>query len=504
MNTINNIIQRFRKSTSLNEEHEQNRRHHHHFKINHLEIQLDQPEFKNIDKYVSGKLIIKTHDLSIKNQIKIYINFFDEISIQWEEYQMHALYTRLYSTYKCPYKIDIENYFDSNHAQLIDRNDVESGIYVLGENERKNNNNNNNETITSTNSSNQNHHHNHHQLHEFYYPFKFKLPDYIHGTVNLPNASYNYYIEAYITNEDIKHDTADNEYHNGNEHQNDVHVSNGIQNSFKHLFELFKSSNHTYCKREIKIYNQIMKPDELLLQTPLLKQQIYEAQSPSLRIRLLLPKKAYFSNDIIPIEIEIENLQTARMLDNASNVSLASSMTQESVSNQLPHHHLKLHKISFKLYQYCKVYAETPHRRSRLFDYLIKHTSRKNVEKNINENSIKLVEYFQVPDGLYSTTSRTRLKKFCDIYNGSKRVKHEDADDIDGGVEENDDIVETNVDDSTSTRIPDTSNSLRGDNDEFIYAVRVNYKLAIEFWKNFLIEDSEISVPIVIDPEVEA
>ena len=39
------------------------------------------------------------------------------------------------------------------------------------------------------------------------------------------------------------------------------------------------------------------------------------------------------------------------------------------------------------------------------------------------------------------------------------------------------------------------------DNNIIFDVIRINYKLGVEFWRNFLMEDSEINIPVLINPE---
>jgi hypothetical protein len=430
MNTIQNF---FKRSLGISQADD----HHQNYKINSLMIQLDKEEFKSNDK-ITGKLIIKTYDVNIKDIGRISVRFYDELDIQWEEYQSNTLYNTIQNkTYKKPFKTNIESFLETENAVLvneIDHNDA--------------------------NNTSECHHHKHQKLYEFNFMFEFNLPKFIHSTVTMPNASYAYFIEAFI-------------------------------NSDKHNNSIFKTQNHNTCKIDVNIYNEIVTPNELLLK-PLLfnNQQITELQTSSMQIRVVLPKRVYFSNEIIPISIDIDELAIA------FNTATSTITTTTTVDTKSPHHHhIKLHKIVFKLYQYCKVCAEEPEKKSKVFDYLIKQTTMKipSEKCELSSSQMSLKENFELPDQLFSSTDHDLLKEFNDLSVLTTKKLSTLSYAIDEGLHEKIGL---------ETATESLSDNDHGFGDEnFFYGIRVDYKLVIEFWRSFLNQDTVVCIPIMIDPE---
>lgn len=110
---------------------------------------------------------------------------------------------------------------------------------------------------------------------------------------------------------------------------------------------------------------------------------------------------------------------------------------------------LNFHKISFKIFQVLKLSANEPIERVRLFENLIAHSSRKSVHQN-TKNGILIEEFIKIPNDIPSSTSRN-------VSDGTNRIQ--------------------------------------------LNPIRVNYKLSIEFWKNFLFDELDINIPILVDPE---
>ena len=108
---------------------------------------------------------------------------------------------------------------------------------------------------------------------------------------------------------------------------------------------------------------------------------------------------------------------------------------------------LDLHKIGFKLFQVVKLKAQIPHSKERLFENLIAHSSLKNVHQN-SENGIEIKESIQIPKDIPSSSSRI-------------------------------DIGKTKLN-----------------------PIRVNYKLSLQLWKNVLVDDLDINIPILVDPSI--
>lgn len=351
-------------------------------RVKEFKIKFDREEFLS-GETLNGKIVVRTEDPKLIDDAKVFLKFYDKLNIEWDEHQVHTIYTRVFSTLKKPFQLNFEEFFDKSNASVI--------------------------TVVD-------HEKDHGEL-EYSYSFAFRLPNFLQGTIKLPNASCTYFLKAYMTD--------------------DVNVSLHYQKGVNVFEEFFKSLNHTYCKEEIKISNKLMIPSSITHQV-----QKYHAQSSNYRINITLPQMIYFSNEVIPVHIDIEH---ANLNDDKDT--------------------LKLHKISFKLFQYCKVYAEKPYRKSNLFYYLIVQKSRKHIEATYdNEHKkykISLDEELLIPQNLLSTTS----KRF-----------NENID-----VNYYDDPADENL---------------------LVNGIRINYKLGLEFWKNFLIEDSEINMPVMINPEI--
>ena len=402
-----------------------------------ITIELDKNEFKS-NENVTGKLLIEAFDSNIKDIGKICVKFYDELDIQWEEYVSHTLYNTIeYKTLKRPLKINSQIILDPKNA-IVDtvENSVEPNSYK-------------------------------HQQHLFYLKFEFELPKFIHSTVTMPNASYAYYIEALVMN-------------------NEESVSD---KQFK-LIDNFKIlSNNSCFKTDVNIYNLIITPSELSLKPRLNQQQISEFQTSSFQIRATIPKLAYFSNETIPIKVDVEELAIA------FNVATSTITTTTSIDTKSHHHHhhLKLNKIVFKLFQYCKINAEEPERKSKTFDYLIKQTTRKINEKcDLNSTKISLTEDFVLPDQLFSSTDRYIFEEF----NRSNLLTPKKIPTLSYSCDEKSGLQSLEPID-----LSDNDNSFNEINKEkFSYGVRVDYKLVIEIWKNFIHQDT-ICLPIKIDPE---
>jgi hypothetical protein len=445
MNSFQKFIKkslRIRSSTSSAHDHKH--KNHQHRRLNESSIKLDKDNFTTIDKVISGELIIKSNDEKIKEITKICIKFYDELSIEWEEYQACKFgmdtKTLHYKTYKQPFKIDQEYNPDPN-----------CGVLQCSDHSN---------TIFEANSD-----HHHHKFYEFHYKFEFDIPQIIHSTVNLPNASYNYYIEAVININD--------------------------PNPHKHsLLDHFnRTANHpNTCKVQVNIYNKIITPYQLTLHPGMIKKQFYELQAQSLHIRVTIPKRAYFSAETIPISIDIDELD-----NHGHETSIDNSETGHH------HHKLKIHKIEFKLYQLCKVYVDEPEKKSKKFDKEIKHLTRKISGKMLTEtNQLHFVENFEIPDELFSTTDRVKLKQF----NNPHVIPVAAVPSLMSNFFDPNHLCLTHAVSATSSIMTKMSidDHVEGSN-RFFHGIRVDYKLVVEFWKSFLNHDAIVNIPIMIDHE---
>ena len=399
--------------------------HHHH--ICKLKIELDKDEFKSNDK-ITGKLLIQAYDSNIRDIGKICLKFYDELDIQWEEYMSNTLYnTSQYKTFKRPLKINDELILDPENAIAIKENDNNiTEFHILK----------------------------HQKFYHFYLPFEFELPKFIHSTVTMPNASYAYYIEAFFVS--------------NNEYIVDKHGKTG-------------SNNNCFYKTDLNIFNSILKPNELSLNPLLSQSQITEMQTPSFQISVTIPKGVFFSKETIQIKIDIEELAIA--------FNVATSTIKTTTDTKSHHHHIKLNKIVFKLYQYCKIFAEEPEKKSKVFDYLIKQTTRKIIEK-CDSPKISLTEDFQLPDQLFSSTDHY----IFDEFNRSNLYSPKKLQTLSYLCDEKNDL-------QTFENISlETTSKDENFNEKFFYGICVDYKLVVEVWKSFMHQDT-IIVPLKIDPE---
>lgn len=391
-------------------------------KVNEFKILFDKEEYKT-GELLTGKLSIKTNQSNFGDICKLFLKLYDKLYIEFEEHQLHTIFSKVYSTLKKPYQLNIEVFLDNKNYIRNEILSLASETSFL-------------ESVVNMNMSGQSV-----PSYEFIYPFEFQLPQVLQGTVYLPNASCTYFLKCYLTDDDL--------------------VSKHYQKSVNVFTEFFKSLNHTYCKETVKIYNPIINIKQLSDNSEYMKPQRFQLQSSNLRVKLSIPKTLFYSNEIVHVHIEIEHTNP-----HATEV-------------------LKLHKIAFKLYQYVKVYAEKPLKKSRLLDYLIKHENEKSLVQN-RETRIVLDKEFGIPNKLLSSTSR-RISHPLDVEDYDELPTPETV--VDGGDNENTSAATTSTA-SSSTSTVDQS------------GIRINYKLGIEFWKNFLIEDTEIFIPIMIDPEV--
>jgi hypothetical protein len=203
--------------------------------------------------------------------------------------------------------------------------------------------------------------------------------------------------------------------------------------------------------------------------------------TPSFKITVTIPKGVFFSKETIPIKIDIEELAIA--------FNAATSTIKTTTDTKSHHHQIKLNKIIFKLYQYCKIFAEEPEKKSKVFDYLIKQTQRKINEKSDSPNSISLTENFKLPDQLFSSTDRY----IFDQFNRSNIQTPIIIETLSYASDE-----KQNLQTFETISLETTTNE--NFNEKFFYGVCVDYKMVVEVWKSFMHHDT-IIVPLKIDPE---
>ena len=312
-------------------------------KIHDVKILLDK-EFYLAGEKVTGKLMVKTKNENWKEegifltnetlfkQIftkifigKAFVKLFDKLDIEWVEDEMISVGVtkRGYTNFQKPYQLNIEKFFDKNNVSITSPNDNQ-GDYILN------------------------------------YPLEFDLPEDLLGTQNVRNAKNQYFIKAYLTNDEsiAKH------------YQKGVNVFN----------EFFKSLNHTYTAHEVIIRKQVAD-----LPQNNNEERLFEAKSSHFKVRVSLPKQVYHRGEKIQVNLIIEH-------------------TDENK------HALSLHKIGLKFFQVLKLKALNPVERVRLFEHLISHSSHKNVTQN-TENSIVVEEFIEIPKDIPSSSSRSDTTK---------------------------------------------------------------------------------------------
>jgi hypothetical protein len=155
---------------------------------------------------------------------------------------------------------------------------------------------------------------------------------------------------------------------------------------------------------------------------------LIEAKSSQIAVTVTLPKKAFARGETIDARVVVKNIDDSEK-------------------------HLDLHKVGFKIFQLVKLLSSAPVVKTRLFEHMVTHSSRKRLTKNF-EDSIVIDEHVQVPKDIPPTSSRY--------------ISHSSED--------------------------DTKKVL-------VNPIRINYKLSIEFWTNFFNDELEVNIPILIDPE---
>jgi hypothetical protein len=220
----------------------------------------------------------------------------------------------------------------------------------------------------------------------------------------------------------------------------DAAVSQHFQKSINALSAFIKTLRHTYCKQHVIIFNRVNIPNEIVNQ-----KHVYEANSPNMHVVVTLPKLVYSKGELVIFHINIANRDRSK-------------------------EKFEVHKLAIKLNQMVKLTSDEPYEKVRLFDNLISHKSRKSLAQNCG-NCITIDESIEIPKDVPCTSTRTvNLEK----------IRHEDD--------------ETGTGDNHPER-------QRSFIKKFLNPIRVNYKLNLEFWKNFLVDELDIKIPLLVDPE---
>lgn len=288
-------------------------------KIEEVSIELDK-EYYYPGDHLTGKIFVKTNsffDWSQKG--KIFIKLYDNLNVEWladENIGKSGITKVMYSNKKKPYQV--------NFVSLLDKhNIVKSNVLIES---------------------------------AFYYAFDFLLPIRLQSTIDVPLAYCKYYLKIYLSN--------------------DESVFKYYEKNANIFDELFKKLNHTYCKKEVIIYNK--RPDILLSNHSINTAHIVQAKSLFLKVNVSLNKKHFVKGDTLVIRMLIENSNNSLILK-------------------------EMFKITFNLIQLAKLIANKPCMRSRLFEYKIIHLTRKNLHNN-HSNGILIEESISIPNDLTSTT----------------------------------------------------------------------------------------------------
>jgi hypothetical protein len=247
----------------------------------------------------------------------------------------------------------------------------------------------------------------------FVYNFEYKLPENLQGSINVTHAKCQYYIKCYLSSncEITKH------------YATNVNV---FTNNFKILDQFV-------CKKEVLIQHEPILSHDLSFNQEL----IYEAKSNNFKVTATLPKVEFHKNEMFKLQLFIENNNSIK----------------------------EFYKISFKLIQSVKLISILPTAKSKLFENLIVHTSKRYIKQNIN-NVFLINELIQIPEQIPNTTSKSLLK--------SVNIK---------GTQHPNNILITAL---LSQLNP----------------IRISYKLSIEFWENIFNSDLDLNIPFSIDPEI--
>lgn len=247
----------------------------------------------------------------------------------------------------------------------------------------------------------------------FVYNFEFKLPENLQGSVNVNHAKCRYFIKCYLSS--------------------DFDVTKYYTNNVNVFTNNFKVLSHFVCEKEVLIQHEPILSHHLTTNQEL----VYEAKSTNFKVTATLPKVEFHKNEMFKIQLFIENNNSIK----------------------------EFYKISFKLIQSVKLISTLPTVKSKLFENLIAHTSKRYIKQNIN-GVFLLEEFIQIPEKISNTTSKSLLK--------SVNVK--------GTQHPNNILV----------------NALLS----HLNPIRINYKLSIEFWENVFNSDLDLNIPLSIDSEI--
>jgi hypothetical protein len=335
-------------------------------KIQDASIVLNKPVFYTSET-VTGKLVIKTQDPNLGKHGIVFLKLYDKLDIEWAEDEMVSvgITRRSYNNFKKPFQLNLEVLLDHKNVVTVSEDDDE---------------------------------------YKFEYPFEFQLPEQLQGRLVLKYAKCQYFIKAYLTNDEST----------GKHYREGVNVFD----------EFFKSLNHTYAKEEVVILNKTS------FLPPICEKHVVEAKSPRYKVTVTLPKIIFSRGENIHVRLEIAHVD-----ENDSST-------------------IDLHKVGFKLFQVVKLTSFYPRERQRLFENLISHSSRKHL-KGPNGQAVILEEFMVIPKELASSSSRNVV------------------------------VV-----------------GMRNESRSHLNPIRVNYKINFEIWRNFLVDELDVNVPILIDPEI--
>jgi hypothetical protein len=176
------------------------------------------------------------------------------------------------------------------------------------------------------------------------------------GTINVPNAKCNYYIKAYLMDDESA----------AQHYQKDTHA----------ITEFFKSLRHKFAKQSVEIHNKVQIPNELVIQ-----KHHYEANSPYMHVLVTLPKITFTKGEKVPFLVNIA----------------CKERSKEKV---------EIHKISIKINQMVKLTSDQPYEKMKLFDNLIAHKSRKGLSNN-HGSCIVVDESIDIPKDVPCTSTRS-------------------------------------------------------------------------------------------------
>lgn len=239
------------------------------------------------------------------------VKFYDILNIEWHADELNSKSMTYYNR-KRPYQIHDGILLDSSNMIKIDSNILE-------------------------------------------YPFEFRIPERLIGSIDVPHAQSRYFIKCYLSSDDS--------------------ITSHYSPSENIFNDFFRSLNQFYMKKEVFIRNK-------LIALPMLaaNEAIFEARSAALRVTVVLPKTEFSRNETFEVSVVVENL-----MPNAFN---------------------EMYKISFKVLQTVKLISMIPLVKSKLFENLIVHYSLKNVKKNI-DSGFHLIQKITIPSDAPSTSIRS-------------------------------------------------------------------------------------------------